>query len=122
VNRCSTALLSSTLASMAMLLVSCGSSSNAPSPQPTVQSKSAMVAKPDVTITVDGAQHVCVVALAGEPHGNSIPCAELIPFMRDELRVPSGAVYDLRATPTVDEAEVLKVRTSLKDAGYASAP
>jgi hypothetical protein len=114
-NRCSAALLSPTLVSVAMLLAACGSSSNAPTPQ----SASATVAKPDFIITVDGVQHACVVALYSEPNASTIPCTDLIPFLRDELRVPSGAVYDLRTTPTAEQAEVLKVRTSLKDAGYA---
>jgi hypothetical protein len=117
-NRYSGALLLPALASMAMLLGACGSSTNAPAPLPP-QSASATAAKPDIIITVDGLQHACVVALYEEPNPNSIPCTDLIPFLRDELRVPSGAVYDLRTTPTADQAEVLKVRTSLKDAGYA---
>jgi hypothetical protein len=118
VNRYSAALFSPALVSVAMLLAACGSSTNAPAPQPP-QSAPAMLAKPDIVITVDGVQHACVVALYGEPNGSSIPCTDLIAFLRDELRVPSGAVYELRTTPTADQAEVLKVRTSLKDAGYA---
>jgi hypothetical protein len=104
---------------LGLLLVACGSSSNAPAPQPAPQTPPALVAKPDVIITVDGVQHACVVALYSEPHGSSIPCSDLIPFLRDELRVPNGAVYDLRTTPPVDQAEVLKVHANLKDAGYA---
>jgi hypothetical protein len=119
VNRYVTALFPSTLVSVALLLAACGSSSNAPAPQPASQTTPALVAKPDVIITVDGTQHACVVALYSEPHGSSIPCTDLIPFLRDELRVPNGAVYDLRTTPGVDNAEVLKVHASLKDAGYA---
>ncbi len=91
----------------ASLLAGCGSST-AP----------VIAAKPDVIVTVDGTQHACVVALPSEPQGSSIPCSDAIAFLRDELRVPSGAIYDLRTTPPVDAAEVLKVRTSLNDAGY----
>jgi hypothetical protein len=118
VHRYVTALFSSTLVSAALLVAACGSSTNAPAPQAASQTP-ALVAKPDVIITVDGAQHACVVALYNEPHGNSIPCSDLIPFLRDELRVPDGAVYDLQTTPTVDKEEVLKVHANLKDAGYA---
>ena len=118
-NRYSIALFCSTCLSAALLLAACGSSSNAPAPQATAQTTPALVAKPDVIITVDGVQHACVVALYGEPNGSSIPCTDLIAFIRDELRVPNGAVYDLRTTPPVDKAEVLKVHAKLKDAGYA---
>ena len=113
-NRYVTALSSSTLVSFGLLLAACGSSTDAPAPQ----TARAIVGKPDFIITVDGVQHACVVALVSEPHGNSIPCTDVIPFLRDELRVPNGAIFDLRTTPTVDQAEVLKIRTSLKDAGY----
>ena len=118
-NRYFTALFSSTVVSVALLLAACGSSSNAPAPQAESQTASTLVAKPDVIITVDGTQHACVVALYNEPHGSSIPCTDLIPFLRDELRVPNGAVYDLHTTSTVDKEEVLKVHANLKDAGYA---
>ncbi len=118
-NRYSTALFSSTCLSAALLLAACGSSTNAPAPHAPAQTTPSLVAKPDVIITVDGVQHACVVALYSEPNGSSIPCTDLIPFLRDELRVPNGAVYDLRTTPPVDKAEVLKVHADLKNAGYA---
>jgi hypothetical protein len=114
VNRYFTALFSSLWVSGAALLVGCGSSSNAPAPE----TAPVIAAKADVVITVDGVQHACVVALPSEPQGSSIPCTDVIAFLRDELRVPSGAIYDLRTTPPVDAAEVIKVRASLKDAGY----
>lgn len=98
-NRYSTALFSSTCLSAALLLAACGSSTNAPAPHAPAQTTPSLVAKPDVIITVDGVQHACVVALYSEPNGSSIPCTDLIPFLRDELRVPNGAVYDLRTTP-----------------------
>ena len=118
-NRYSTALFSSTCLSAALLLAACGSSTNAPAPHAPAQTTPSLVAKPDVIITVDGVQHACVVALSSEPQGNLIPCADVAPFLRDELRVPNGAVYDLRTTPPVDKAEVLKVHADLKNAGYA---
>jgi hypothetical protein len=114
VNRCFTALFSSILVSSAALLAGCGSPTNAPAPE----TAPVIAATADVVITVDGVQHACVVALPSEPQGSTIPCSDVIAFLRDELRVPSGAIYDLRTTPPVDAAEVIKVRASLKDAGY----
>jgi hypothetical protein len=113
-NRYGAALFALSLVCSAALLAGCSSSTNAPVPEVAP----VIAAKPDVIITVDGVQHACVVALSSEPQGSSIPCSDVIAFLRDELRVPSGAIYDLRTTPPIDAAEVLKVRASLKDAGY----
>jgi hypothetical protein len=119
-NRCVTALSALMMVCSTAMLAGCGSSTNAPAPQTAPMSQAAPViaAKPDVIVTVDGVQHACVVALSSEPQGSTIPCSDVIAFLRDELRVPSGAIYDLRTTPPVDAAEVLKVRANLKDAGY----
>lgn len=108
------ALCSSILLCSPVMLAGCGSSNNAPAPETAARIK----ANPDVIITVDDVQHACIVALNSEPQGNSIPCSDVVAFLRDELRVPSGAFYELRTTPKVDQAEVLKVRDNLKDAGY----
>ena len=94
-------------------LIGCGSSSNAPAPSPP-----AMAAKADVIITFDGERHTCVVALSSEAQGSIIPCADVIPFMRDELRLASGSIYDTRVIGKADEAEVAKTTQNLKDAGY----
>jgi hypothetical protein len=112
--RIATLFLSASI-SVPMLLTGCGSSTNAPAPAP--QTAPPMAAKADLIITVDGAQHACLVALKSESQGNSIPCADLIAFLRDELRVPNGAVYDLR-TNSADKAEMAKLRANLSDAGY----
>lgn len=96
-----------------LLLAGCGSSNNAPAPV-----SAAIAAKPDVTITFDGQRHACVVALSSETQGSIVPCADVIPFMRDELRVASGSVYDTRTIAKFDEAEVAKTTQNLKDAGY----
>jgi hypothetical protein len=107
------ALRAAALTSSAVLCLSgCGSSSNAPAISP------AIAAKPDVNITFDGANHVCIVALNSEPQGSTIPCTDLIPFLRDELRLPSGSIYDTHMAAKVDSAEVAKTTQSLKDAGY----
>jgi hypothetical protein len=95
----------------ALWLSGCGSSGNTPAIAPTA-------GKADVVITFDAANHACVVALASEPNGNTIPCAELIPFLRDELRVPNGASYDTRLAGKTDESEVAKTTQSLNNAGY----
>jgi hypothetical protein len=95
----------------AVFLIGCGSSGNPPATAP-------LAAKPDLVITFDGANHACIVALASEQNGNTIPCAELIPFLRDELKVASGAIYDTRVTGNADGAEVARTAQNLKDAGY----
>jgi hypothetical protein len=101
------------LCSAALGFAACGSSNNAPAADPPI------AAHPDVIITFDRANHACIVALYSEPNGNTIPCAELIPFLRDELRVPNGAIYDTHVgAANVDEAEVAKITQSLKDTGY----
>lgn len=74
--------------------------------------------KPDVTITFDGQHHACAVALYTEAQGSTIPCGELIPFLRDELRLKRGSIYDVRTIPVVDEAEMARVGANLQEAGY----
>jgi hypothetical protein len=95
-----------------LVLFGCGSSN---SPEPV---SAAIAAKPDVIITFDGERHSCVVALFSEAQGSLVPCAVIIPFMRDELRLANGSIYDTRTIAKVDEAEVAKTTQSLKDAGY----
>jgi hypothetical protein len=97
----------------ALLLIGCGSSNNAPAPVPAV-----MTAHPAAVITFDGERHMCVVALSSEAQGSIVPCADLVPFMRDELRLASGSIYDTRTIGKFDAAEVAKTTQSLKDAGY----
>jgi hypothetical protein len=92
------------------LLAGCGSN-DAPAP-------AAKAAKVDVNITVDGVHHACIVALSTEAQGSSIACGGVAAFLKDELRVPSGALYDLRTIPEVSEAELAAVAASLKSAGY----
>ena len=94
----------------ALVLIGCGSS--------TAPATAAIAGKPDVVITFDGTHHACVVALPSEPNGNTIPCAELIAFLRDELRLAKGAIYDTHVTGKVDDSEVAKTNQSLQDAGY----
>jgi hypothetical protein len=77
-----------------------------------------MTAHPAVIVTFDGERHMCVVALSSEAQGSIIPCADLVPFLRDELRVASGSIYDTRKIGQPDPAEVAKTTQSLNDAGY----
>ena len=72
----------------------------------------------DVIVTVDGGRHACVVALYKEPQGSAVPCGEVVSFIRDELRVASGGIYDVHTIPEVDEAELDRVVGNLRDAGY----
>jgi hypothetical protein len=97
---------------VSIVLAGCGPSANAPPVSPPI------AAKPDVIVTIDGAHRSCVVALYREAQGNSISCDDIIPFMRDELRISSGSIYDLRANPGVDAAERAKVQAALQGAGY----
>ena len=96
-----------------LLLIGCGSSGNAPAPV-----SAAVTAKPDVIITFDGERHTCVVTLSSEAQGSIVPCPDVIPFMRDELRLASGSIYDTRTIAKPDDAEVAKTTQNLKDAGY----
>jgi len=91
-----------------MLLVGCGSSSTPPK----------LAERPNVIITLDGKRHVCVVALDKEPQGSTVPCKEATSFVKDELRVPAGSIYDIHTVANVDDAEVASVRDALNGAGY----
>jgi hypothetical protein len=94
-----------------ILVTGCGQSSKGPAPAPAAS-------RADVTVTFDGKRHKCVVALSSEAQGNSIPCSDVVSFVREELRVRSGAVYDIRRIPDVDETEVAKISADLNSAGY----
>jgi hypothetical protein len=72
----------------------------------------------DVTITVDGEHHACVVALYKEAQGSSIPCAEVVPFLRDQLRLQGGSIFDVHIIPGSDAAETAGLGASLKGAGF----
>jgi hypothetical protein len=90
------------------LLVGCGSSSTPPK----------IAERPDVIITLDGKRHACVVALDKEPHGSTVPCKEAVSFVKDELRVARGSIYDISIVANVDDTEIASVRAALNDAGY----
>jgi predicted small lipoprotein YifL len=72
----------------------------------------------DVIVTLDGVHHVCMVALAKEEHGSSIACVDITSFLKDELRLPAGATYDMRTTPEVSQEESTRVKENLNTAGY----
>lgn len=91
-----------------LLLIGCGSSSTPPK----------LAERPDVVITLDGKRHACIVALDKEPQGSTVPCKEAVSFVKDELRVPGGSIYDIHTVATVDNAEVSSVRDALNGAGY----
>jgi hypothetical protein len=95
-----------------LLLSGCGRSANTPA------SAAPIAARPDVVITFDGKRHTCSVALYSEANGSSVSCGDVVPFVRDELRLSSGSIYEIRAAADVDEAEISKVDASLKGAGY----
>jgi hypothetical protein len=95
------------------LLSGCGPSANTP-----VALSPPIAARPDVIVTIDGKRHACVVALYSEAQGSIISCEDVIPFVRDELRVASGSVYDIHANSDADGTVIAKVQTSLTGAGY----
>lgn len=72
----------------------------------------------DVIVTLDGNRHSCIVALEKEPQGSSVPCKEAVSFVKDELRVQPGSIYDIRTVASVGDPEVASVRAALDAAGY----
>jgi hypothetical protein len=103
------AILGSTTALVA--LTGCGkSTSTSESPR--------IASHPDVTVKFDGKRRKCIVALSSETEGSAISCDEVVPFVKDELRLPPGSIYDVGAASGGDEAEVAKVRANLNDSGY----
>jgi hypothetical protein len=99
------------MSAIAIALAGCGPSAS-PSAPPTI------AARADVIVTLDGGRHSCVVALYNEPQGSIVPCSDVVSFIKDELRVASGAVYDVRTIPRVNEAEMARVVGDLNGAGY----
>jgi hypothetical protein len=94
-------------------LSGCGPSANTSGPVPPK-----IAAQPDVIITIDSARKTCLVALLSEAQGSAVGCEEVVPFVRDEMRVASGSIYDIRTTPGVDPAQIQKVESNLNGAGY----
>src|SRR5271156_4689792 len=80
-----------------MLVAGCGASSGTP-PK--------IAERPNVTITLDGNRHACVVALDKEPQGSTVPCKEAVSFVKDELRVQPGSVYDIHTVAIVGDSEI----------------
>jgi hypothetical protein len=95
------------------LLAGCGQSTNSPT-----SGSPAAAVKPDITVTVDAAHHACVVSKFSEPTGSTLGCADVVPFIRDELRVRDGSSYELRCLGSVDTAENNKVKAALDGAGF----
>ena len=69
-------------------------------------------------VTVDGKRHACVVALYSEAQGSTISCEDVVAFVKDELRLASGSIYDIRANSDADETVRAGVESSLTGAGY----
>ena len=92
-----------------LLAGGCGASSGTP-PK--------LAERPDVIITLDGTRHSCLVALEKEPQGSAVPCKDAVSFVKEELRVPRGSIYDIRTVATVGDSEIASVRDALNDAGY----
>lgn len=99
------------LTAIAAALAGCGKSDGS-SESPRIASH------PDVTVKFDGKRRKCIVALSSEAQGNTISCDEVVPFVKDELRLPQGAIYDIGGTADGHQADLAKVRESLNEAGY----
>ena len=94
---------------MVMMIAGCGKSANAPGPR--------LAAKPDVIVTVSG-KHTCVIALYAEGQGSIVSCDDAASFVRDELRLPSGSIYDIHAAAGTDADEMARVSSRLNGAGF----
>jgi hypothetical protein len=103
-----------TVLMMFMTLMGCGKSTGGGADSTPIASR------PDVTVKYDGKRRRCVVALPTEAQGSIVACDDIVSFVRDDLRVPSGSIYDLGAISDSDSepAEIAKVRASLDGAGY----
>ena len=97
---------------VSVLLGGCGRSANTPG------AAAPIAGLPDAIVTLDGGRHACVVALRSETHGSTIPCVDVVPFLRDELRLPSGSVCDIRSIGDIDKAGLGRLEASLDAAGY----
>jgi hypothetical protein len=71
-----------------------------------------------VIIKFDDEHHTCVVALYSEPQGSAVPCSEVVQFLREELRLSSGAIYDIPTVPDAGKSDMTRVADNLKAAGY----
>ena len=92
-------------------LTGCGNSTSS-SESPRIASR------PDLTVKFDGKRRRCIVALSSEAQGSTISCDEVVSFVKDELRLAPGSIYNVGATSGGDDAEVAKVRANLNHAGY----
>lgn len=87
-------------------------------PSPSSSAPPKIAERADVIVTFDGARHACLVALPSEPQGSLVPCGEVVSFIKDELRVSSGGIYDLHSSANFDPVEMARVDGKLKSAGY----
>ncbi len=69
-------------------------------------------------VTLDGVRHSCLVKLYTEAQGSTVPCGDVVPFVRDEMRLRGGSIFDIATIPQVSDAEIAAVGGKLKDAGY----
>jgi hypothetical protein len=92
----------------AVLFAACGHSSGT----------SKIAERADVNITLDSERHACVVALEQELQGSTVKCDEVVPFLKDELRLKEGSIYDVRIPRDFDQGQMARLGKSLTGAGY----
>jgi hypothetical protein len=64
----------------------------------------------------------CEVALADGTQRRTMACAEVVSYLTSTLKMPRGALFELKTIPDVDEAEFDRLRSGLKAAGYKPTP
>jgi hypothetical protein len=99
------------LAATMLLLAGCGKSTSNSSATP-------IAARPDFTVKFDAKRRKCVVALATEAQGSVISCDQVNAFVKDELRLAGGSIYDVGTVAGGDEGETARIRAGLDCAGY----
>ncbi len=93
-----------------LLLAGCGHSSGASMPK--------IAERADVSITLDSERHACVVALDREQQGSTVKCGEVVPFLKEELRLKEGSIYDIRIPRGFDEGQMARLAADLNGARY----
>ena len=77
--------------------------------------------KADVLITFNGPKNICEVALVGATP-KPLPCTQVVSYLVNDLKLPKGALFDVKTIPDVNVSEYESVMAALKTAGYNLTP